>query len=240
MHSQSTPVTRQLKFLQVYSVALTFIVALLMWQVFFHNHNGGHFREITAERVNIVEKDGTLRMVIANRARQHPGVVDGKDLPPRDRGAGMIFFNDEGDECGGFVYSGEKGTTDMGFSLDQYANDQIVQLQYADDGARRHYGLKMWDRSDAFPTGRLIRLHDSLQALGDTAALAAMIRDMRAQGLIGPERLFVGKTDHRAFGLFLRDDRGRPRLSIAVDSLNQLIFEAYDSTGNAVPLKPRG
>ncbi len=235
MQSHSTHVPRQLKFLQVYSVALTFIVALLVWQVFFHNGNGGHFKEVTAERINIVEKDGTLRIVMANRERQHPGIVDGKSLPMRDRGAGFIFFNDEGDECGGYVWSGEKGAADMGFSLDQYANDQIVQLQYQDEAGRRHYGLKMWDRNDDFPTGKLIRIHDSLKALNDTALLAATLRGYQAQGLIGQERLFVGKTENRAFGLFLRDDRGRPRLSIGVDSLNQLIFEAYDSTGTRFP-----
>ena len=237
MQSNNFHAFRQLRFLQVYSVALSAVVALLAWQTFFHNHNGGRFREITVERVNIVEKDGTLRLVIANRERQHPGIVDGKTLPQRDRGAGLIFFNDEGDECGGFTYSGEKKTSDMGFSLDQYANDQIVQLQYEDNGQRRHYGLKMWDRNDEMPTGKLVQLHDSLKALNDTAALAATLRNLRAQGLTGQERLFIGKTDNRAVGLFIRDDRGRPRVSIGIDSGNNLIFQGYDTIGNPVQLK---
>ncbi|WP_109697980.1 hypothetical protein [Chitinophaga deserti] len=242
MHASQPNITRQVRFLQVYSLALTLIVALMAWHVFFRPVT--HVRELNAERINILEKDGTLRLVISNRERQHPGIVDGKTLPPRDRGAGFMFFNDEGDECGGFVYSGEKGASDMGFSLDQYANDQILQLQYGDevrDGAhKRHYGLKMWDRNDEMTTGRLMKIIDSLKALNDTALINTTIARMRAEGLIGPERLFVGKTDNRSVGLFLRDDRGRPRLTIGLDSLNNVIFNTYDSAGNAVPLRAGG
>lgn len=131
--------------------------------------------------------------VNANRERQHPGIVDGQTLPPRNRGAGFMFFNDEGDECGGFVYSGEKGASDMGFSLDQLANDQILQLQYGDEvrnGARkRHYGLKMWDRNDEMTTGRLMHMIDSLKAFNDTALISTTIARLRAEFPIGPESL---------------------------------------------------
>lgn len=55
------------------------------------------FEEIDVERINVVEKDGKVKMVISNAARQHPGAVDGK-LIPREQGraAGMIFFNERG------------------------------------------------------------------------------------------------------------------------------------------------
>ena len=51
------------------------------------------FAEIDVERINIVEKDGKFRMVISNKERQHPGIIDGKTLPREEgRPAGMLFF----------------------------------------------------------------------------------------------------------------------------------------------------
>jgi hypothetical protein len=57
--------------------------------------------EIDVERINIVEKDGKLRMVISNRERQHPGITDGKLMPrPDGRAPGMLFFNHKGERNG--------------------------------------------------------------------------------------------------------------------------------------------
>ena len=92
---------RQIRVLQFYALFLTLVVAALALLLFLQSRRTPHFKEIDAERINIVEGDGTLRLVISNHKLQHPGRMDGKDLPRRDRPAGMIFFNDEGDECGG-------------------------------------------------------------------------------------------------------------------------------------------
>jgi hypothetical protein len=54
-----------------------------------------------------VDANGTLRMVIANKDRMHPGVLDGKMINRPRPVAGMIFFNDERDEVGGLTYTGQ-------------------------------------------------------------------------------------------------------------------------------------
>ncbi|MDO3642528.1 hypothetical protein [Mucilaginibacter sp. L3T2-6] len=142
--------TKQVKILKTYAAVLTLVVLALVVYVF--TLNGGHFKEITAERINIVEKDGTLKMVISNSERQHPGRMDNKDLPKRSRPPGIIFFNDEGDEDGGLVYDGNKNGASMVYSFDQYKNDQIMQLRYEQekqgDKLYRSYGLNIWDRDD--------------------------------------------------------------------------------------------
>ena len=55
-------------------------------------------------RVNFVEKNGQVKMVIANKARlPGPGnIVSGK-LGQREglKGPGILFYNEKGDECGG-------------------------------------------------------------------------------------------------------------------------------------------
>src|SRR5258708_24541415 len=65
------------------------------------------FDEIDVQRINIVERDGRVRLVIANTDRQAVTTIGGKEiLPDRKREAGLIFFNDEGDENGGPTAAG--------------------------------------------------------------------------------------------------------------------------------------
>src|ERR1700742_4095729 len=111
---------RQVRILQVYAVVLTIALVLLTILFFHQKDEPVHFKEIDAQRINIVDSNGSLRMVISNPQLQHPGAIGGKTLSPRDRPAGMIFFNDEGDECGGLVYGGNKKEASFTYSIDQY------------------------------------------------------------------------------------------------------------------------
>jgi hypothetical protein len=83
-------------------------------------------------------------------------MMGGKVMSSRNRPAGMIFFNNDGDENGGLVYQGDKTGAGMAYSFDQYKNDQVMQLQYnqSNDGKgkpmARSYGLKLWYRADVF------------------------------------------------------------------------------------------
>ena len=60
--------------------------------------------------VGPAEHDGTLRMTISGHDKLPDPIIGGKAYPLRSgsggRSAGMIFFNDEGNEDGGLVYSG--------------------------------------------------------------------------------------------------------------------------------------
>src|SRR6185312_8139348 len=123
---------KQVRVLKFYAAFLTLIVIVLGIFLTVSIRNS-HFKQITAERIDIVEPDGSLRMVISDQKHQHPGMVNGKIMPDRERPAGMIFFNDSGDEDGGIVYDGNKNGASMTYSFDQYKNDQIMQLQYSQE-----------------------------------------------------------------------------------------------------------
>jgi len=224
---------KQVKILKIYAGALT--LAVLVLAVYMVTLNKGTYKELTAERLNIVEKDGTLRMVISNKARQHPGRMDSKDLPTRERPAGMIFFNDQGDEDGGIVYDGDKNSASMTYSIDQWKNDQIMQLQYAqgknDKSFSRSYGLKLWERDDQFTLTKQIAFYDSLKRLKDTAALNAGLKKMKDAGR---QRLFVGKNTNGEVGLFLSDSTGKPRLNIYINKQSQPVIEKLNDKGEVV------
>jgi hypothetical protein len=88
--------------------------------------------ELTLKRLNLIGEDGRLRMVISNETKQHPGRMEGKDFPNRERPTGIIFFNNLGDECGGIIanVSSEKNRTNSGmsFTMDNFHDDQVIQI----------------------------------------------------------------------------------------------------------------
>jgi hypothetical protein len=91
--------------------------------------------ELTVQRINVVDANGTLRLVIANKDRMHPGVMDGVTINRPRPVAGLIFFNDEGDEVGGLAYSGQEANGERRASaqlaFDQLKQDQTVAISYS-------------------------------------------------------------------------------------------------------------
>jgi hypothetical protein len=231
----------QVRILKFYGLLLTLVVTAIVAYGFTGIKNNGHFKEVTAERVNIVERNGKLRMVISNKESQHPGMMDGKVFPKRDRPAGMIFFNDAGDECGGLVYDGDKGSASMAYSVDQWKNDQVMQLQYQQEncGAAsvKSYGLKLWDRDDQFTLTKLLRVDDSLKKLDNTNAYQAGIEKLKSAGFLGRQRLFLGRDKNGEVGLFLNDAKGKPRLKIFINDKNQPVIETLDDNGKVIAEK---
>ena len=92
------------------------------------------FGTIDVQRINVVEPDGTLRMVISNKDRFPGAIVQGKEYPFDRHTAGLLFFNDEGTENGGLIFGGQKskdGTTlsYRHLSFDRYDQDQELNLE---------------------------------------------------------------------------------------------------------------
>ena len=69
---------KEVRFLKVYAIAATLVCVVLIASAFTLQSRKQKFEEIDVERINIVEKDGKLRMVISNEARQHPGTSMGR------------------------------------------------------------------------------------------------------------------------------------------------------------------
>ncbi|WP_143304566.1 hypothetical protein [Chitinophaga vietnamensis] len=229
---------KEVRILKIYSLVLTFIFGLFVFMSFRSDNHKQRFEEIDVERINVIEKDGAVKLVISNKARQHPGKADGKDLPARAREAGMIFFDGRGNECGGLVYDADKKDAGLVFSVDQFRNDQIMQLQYFQElqgAGARAYGLELWDRSDEYPVSRVLKVVDSINAFKNEAKEKNAFDSLAANGAFGTERLFVGKTMKNEVGLFIRDDKGTPRIKIYVDKNNKTVFETFDENGK--PLK---
>jgi hypothetical protein len=119
------------------------------------------FDEITVHRINVAEPDGTLRMVISDKARLPGVIVKGREQPKADRPqAGMLFYNDEGSENGGLIFGGRKNAkgevVDAGGSLsfDKYGASEVIQLAGVDDAENRFAGLSVRDTQRRIWVGR--------------------------------------------------------------------------------------
>jgi hypothetical protein len=232
---------REVRILRTYTIALTVVLVLFIVFAFKKQGEKTHFEEIDVERINVVEKDGQLKMVISNKQKQHPGMLSGKDLPARERPAGIIFFNSSGDECGGLVYDGDNKEAGMTYSVDQFRDDQIMQLDYDEQqqaGKRVNaYGLKLWERPYSMPLLKKMQILDSLHALNNDAVYQKMVQQMREKGEMGTERFFAGKTFAGEVGLFIKDTKGKPRIKLYIDQNNNPRIEFLDANGNPVPVK---
>ncbi|CAM3042285.1 hypothetical protein DRF59_12085 [Chryseobacterium flavum] len=226
---------KEVRILKIYAVSLTVLCGMFFFLAFKNQSSKERFKEIDVERINIVEKDGTLKMVISNKERQHPGMINHKEMMPREREAGLIFFNSLGDECGGLIYDANEKESGMVYSVDQRNTDQIMQLQYFEGSGKdkkRVYGLKLWDRPDDFPLEEIIRFEDSLKKLNDPVASKKAYAKLREEGKLTNERFFAGKTADGDVGVFIRDTKGRVRLKLYVDKNNQTHIENLDENGN--------
>jgi hypothetical protein len=201
-----------------------------------------HFEEIDVERINIVEADGQLRMVISNRERQHPGVVDGKEMPrPNGRPPGMLFFDHLGNECGGLIFdeNGDQGHF-VSLTMDKSRQDQTVGIQHleGDDGSY-FAGLRVWDRPNT-SLADMVDRYNEVQAMEDEQARADAFQEMQAAGEFGFNRITVGKLRDSSAVISLADPAGRPRLRISVDPEGAPRLEFLDSDGEVIESFPSG
>src|SRR5215472_2308876 len=144
---------RQFLFLRAYTIVSSLVMIVLAAAAFRQATSPKSLGEITVERINVVDANGTLRMVISNKDKMHPGVMDGVTIDRPRPVAGMIFFNDQGDEVGGLTYTGREadGTraADAGLMFDQLKQDQTIGFSYTEGGGRRTAGFQVWDRADS-------------------------------------------------------------------------------------------
>ena len=131
---------RELVFLRTFAV-VTVIGMTFITSTAFNKSGNQKFSEIDVERINIVEKDGTVKMVITNVDRFPNGTSKINNRPTnadRKKRSGMLFFNEEGIECGGFIYDGRKTenghSAGLSLTYDQYDGDQVMQLLTQDVG----------------------------------------------------------------------------------------------------------
>lgn len=246
MTTPSNPdrITGELRFLKAYALCSSIALGILMFGAFTPQTPD----VIKAKRIEILNDDGRYALVLAAKGRLPGPVFGGKEYPQalsggRTTATGMIFFNERGDEVGGLTYNGQKVGDSYraggGIMFDQFQQDQVVGLQYSDNGTRRSAGLNIWDRSPEVALGDVI---DKLEARSRATGAARDSIDRVIRAIPGMDksahRVFLG-SDNRVATLLLRDPQGRPRIRMYVDSASVARLEFLNETGQVVNAFPR-
>lgn len=196
------------------------------------------FDEIDVKRINVVEPDGTVRLVISDEAH-FPGLIIKRKEYPHDRQtAGMIFFNDEGTENGGLIFGGMKGKDGKvhswgHLSFDQYMGDQVMVLDAGEEEGQRHAGIQFVDEPD-IPINLIT---DALQLPPDQRE--TKFKELFAGKNKAQKRAYLGRNEDQSAALELKDMQGRDRIVMKVAKDGTPSLEFLDEQGNVIRQFPK-
>lgn len=238
---------RELRWLKVWAVTSSVLLLVVAASAF--RQQKQKFGEIDVERINIVEPDGKLRMVISNRPRSIGPIYKGEPFGyAGGTRPGIIFFNDEGTENGGLTFSGKQGPdgryqASSHFSFDQFNQDQVLYFNYNDNNGQRRMGFTVADRAEV-DILQMVKQRDSIVAATvEGAARNAALQQWAQQrpggrAMFAP-RVYVGRDPSRNAVVNLSDPEGRTRLRLVVDSLGTPSMEFLDAQGRVTERVPR-
>jgi hypothetical protein len=229
------------RFLAIYSGALTVTLAAVLLLGARKPANAS-FDQITVHRINIVEPDGTTRMILSNHAEFPGAYYMGKEYPRTDRDAtGMLFNNEEGTENGGLIFGGRKDedgvTHSWGhLSFDEYGRDQTLAMESSSDGSSRntYYAVNdddstwtitpqvsaEWQRAKAMPSGP------------ERVAAISALRTKYPGGNFN--RAYLGRGRDKSVSLSLKDQQDHERLVARVAANGEPILEFLDEKGKVL------
>ncbi|WP_160715294.1 hypothetical protein [Chitinophaga solisilvae] len=186
------------RFLAIYSVIVT--IALAMSLMAFRNLHES-FEEISVKRINIVDDAGRSRLVISNQEKMPPPVIGGKTYKRAVAPAGLVFYDEKGNECGGIALSANEKLGMRALAFDYSNADAIGLFSREDkDGSNYEAALVINDRGP-------------LDKIGNNQ-----------------NRIILHTANGKA-GLTFNGPDGRARLRIGVDSTGNPVFETLDAKG---------
>ena len=229
------------RFLVVYAGVLTAVLAVVLLAGFAGAASSTP-TEITVQRINVVEPDGTLRLVITNKALS-PGIyIRGTErLAGTRKTAGMLFLNDEGTENGGLIFGGSTDANGNSgnyghLSFDQYMQDQVVSLDGQQTNDQRRATLTVIDRPD-WSIEEYIALVERIQSLPPEQQQAELDQ-FRATHPDAQRRATFGRGEDRSAALRLKDAQGRDRVIISAPATGDPVLQFLDANGQVTRQLP--
>lgn len=229
---------RKINILFAYAVISTLFISFFALSSFDNKNKVKNIDEIITKKITIVGENNIPRMVLSNENRQHSGRMNGKDWPKRERPSGIIFFNNQGDECGGLVYQAKekdgKLTSGMSFTMDNYKDDQVVQIlndEYYNNGnAYIQRGINI----NQYPSGTNLEERNKklniINKIRDENERNSKLDELwRKEGSVN--RLFLGRTKGNSSGLFLSGPDGKPKMMIYVDENGNPKIQTFNDKG---------
>ena len=230
---------RRVRLLSLYAYCSSAVMLVLVAGAFVRA-GAERFEVIDVDRINVVGPDGKYAVVISN-ADHMPGVVmNGKERKDGRRGAGLLFYNADGNEAGGLIFDSQQGDSGVQafgqLSLDRFESDQVAALRYIESPAGWEAGLQVAHHTK-HSMAEWQAARDTLDQLPTQTARDSALGQLRRRFFAARkweiQRLFAGERGTAAV-LELRDMRGRQRLRLVVDSVGAARLEFLDATGKVV------
>ncbi|ETN94118.1 hypothetical protein [Zhouia amylolytica] len=241
---------RELNFLRIWTLcSMTIFVLITIYG--FNKSGNPTFNTIDVQRINIVEPDGTVKMIITNLDQFPNGMdtINGRSTNVnRKKRSGMLFFNEDGIECGGFIYDGSKNenghSSGLSLTYDQYDGDQVMQLLTTDTkkGDKRTVSstLMFQDRAVNESQEGMREIMNELNSITDPKLRRARYKEYEQKQFIGSKpRIMLGKSKSNNNGLFLFDQDGKAKAMFYVDGNNNAKLEFYDDNGEITASFPK-
>jgi hypothetical protein len=238
------------KFLTVYSGVLTVGVTAALLSGFTAGHTNANFDTITVQRINVVEPDGTLRMVVTNNSHVPGVIVKGHEYPDfggRKAGtdAGLLFYDAEGTESGGLTFGGRKdeqgNISRFGhLSFDRYGQDQMFSIDAEDIGTAYGSSIRMND-VPSWPIEEYLQLLVRIQNLppeqqeAEKAEFARTHPDLNGVHRVTLAHESSGTTSANMLNFLDSANRERASLGLDQTGAGSLVFKDENGTETKYP-----
>jgi hypothetical protein len=234
------------------NIMLLGFVVFILFTSFDRDDSNKTFKEITAERINIVNADGTPVIAISNKQRIAAPVMGGKKYPVsvsegREYMAGMIFFNESGDEMGGLVFNSFKWpdgrVSGIGhLSFDRFNDNQVIALEYNENKNGVRSGLTFYDRTGNGSFKKSLDLVEEANLKTTSPErlkeINSTFKEMSGKNELGSQRLFIGSRNEKA-QLELKDKKGNVRGRFYVDDNGEAKLEFLNAQGEVISTYPK-
>lgn len=196
--------------------------------------------ELRAERLRIVEPDGTTRMIIGNSTTNF-APIRGRDVkhPGRGNVGGIIFCNEEGTEAGGLSSAG--GTVDgvprqLGFwTVDDFEQNEGFRLGAAQEGEQRTKWIEFADQPYFSVADFLEEAESKTEPEREAIAQRYWPDGASANGI---PRMRLSREADGTVALSMRDGGGTERIRLAVTAAGSAMITTTADDGTINSLIP--
>ncbi len=199
------------------------------------------FDTMTVHRINVVDREGKLAMVIASHDDEGTPVIHGyaaKRAQGNNADNGIIFYNQKGDEQGGLIWSSSPDRSESGdtLSFDTANTDQLIQVRDGDEHGHHIANIVGWDRvaDEEAQVAPMLEAYDAAKTPAEKADAAKAFAKIRA-----PQRFLLGYGPDDTAILSLADGKGRPRIRLSVTKSGVARMQFLDASGKVVDEIPR-
>ncbi|MGH7736338.1 MAG: hypothetical protein ACREMP_00460 [Candidatus Tyrphobacter sp.] len=233
---------REVRLTRYYALGLTLFAGFVLLGAVHEATHDATFDTLTVHRINVVDREGKLALVITNHDDYPPPIVNGRRLQRQGLKSenGFVFYNRLGNEQGALVWDGRRRANGFSSSnallFDSVQTDQLVGVEDGNDNGKATAGLIGWNEAPL--TNAFLDLIEQYQRLTTPAtrrAFASAHPELRNSFLM---RFFVGYGEDNTAQVVLADDRARPRIKMFVAADGTARLQFLDARGSVTAQYP--